>query len=64
MPDERLSLNNLTKPCQVQAALQAGEPVISVDAKKKELVGDFKVLAQAKGHGLGSALLGFVRQGT
>ncbi len=27
---------------KVQVALQAGEPVISVDAKKKELVGDFK----------------------
>jgi hypothetical protein len=27
---------------KVQAALAAGEPVISVDAKKKELVGDFK----------------------
>ena len=27
---------------KVQAALKAGEPVISVDAKKKELVGDFK----------------------
>jgi hypothetical protein len=27
---------------KVQAALQAGEPVISVDATKKELVGDFK----------------------
>jgi transposase len=27
---------------RVQAALKAGEPVISVDAKKKELVGDFK----------------------
>jgi hypothetical protein len=27
---------------QVQAALEVGEPVISVDAKKKELVGDFK----------------------
>src|SRR5690349_3923939 len=27
---------------KVQDALQAGEPVISVDAKKKELVGDFK----------------------
>ena len=27
---------------KVQAALQAGEPVISVDAKKKELVGDCK----------------------
>src|SRR5881275_3218802 len=27
---------------KVQAALSAGEPVISVDAKKKELVGDFK----------------------
>jgi hypothetical protein len=28
--------------CMVRAALKAGEPVISVDAKKKELVGDFK----------------------
>jgi len=27
---------------QVQAALKAGQPVISVDTKKKELVGDFK----------------------
>jgi DNA-binding phage protein len=27
---------------KVQAALQAGDPIISVDAKKKELVGDFK----------------------
>src|SRR3954470_23662838 len=27
---------------KVKAALAAGEPVISVDAKKKELVGDFK----------------------
>ena len=27
---------------QAQTALDAGEPVISVDAKKKELVGDFK----------------------
>ena len=27
---------------QVDAALQAGEPAISVDTKKKELVGDFK----------------------
>jgi hypothetical protein len=27
---------------KVQAALKAGEPVISVDAEKKELVGDFK----------------------
>ena len=27
---------------KVQGALRAGEPVISVDAKKKELIGDFK----------------------
>src|SRR3954463_2009951 len=27
---------------KIQAALKAGQPVISVDAKKKELVGDFK----------------------
>jgi SAM-dependent MidA family methyltransferase len=29
-----------------------------------EEYGDFKVLAQAKGHGLGIELLGFERQGT
>ena len=29
-----------------------------------EEYGDFKVLAQAKGHGVGTALLGFARQGT
>src|SRR5499426_1422193 len=29
-----------------------------------EEYGDFKVLAQAKGHGMGMALLGFARQGT
>jgi SAM-dependent MidA family methyltransferase len=29
-----------------------------------EEYGDFKVLAQAKGHGLGMEILGFVRQGT
>jgi hypothetical protein len=27
---------------KVQAALKAGEPVVSVDAKKKDLIGDFK----------------------
>ncbi|HSX80419.1 MAG TPA: ISAzo13 family transposase [Candidatus Saccharimonadia bacterium] len=32
---------------KVQAALQAGEPVISVDAKKQELVGDFKNAGRA-----------------
>ena len=31
---------------QVQAALKAGQPVISVDTKKKELVGDFKNAGQ------------------
>jgi len=30
----------------VQAALQAGEPAISVDAKKRELVGDFKAVGR------------------
>jgi hypothetical protein len=29
-----------------------------------EEYGNFKVLAQAKGHGLGAALLGFESQGT
>ena len=36
------TLSSSTSTPKVQAALQAGEPVISVDAKKKELVGDFK----------------------
>lgn len=31
---------------EVEASLAAGEPVISVDAKKKELVGDFKNAGQ------------------
>jgi len=31
---------------QVQAAIQAGQPVVSVDTKKKELVGDFKNAGQ------------------
>jgi hypothetical protein len=31
---------------QVQAAIKAGQPVISVDTKKKELVGDFKNAGQ------------------
>jgi len=31
---------------RVQAALVAGEPVISVDTKKKELVGDFKAVGR------------------
>jgi hypothetical protein len=30
----------------VQAALEAGEPAISVDAKKRELVGDFKAVGR------------------
>jgi hypothetical protein len=30
----------------VTAALQAGEPVISVDAKKRELIGDFKAVGR------------------
>ena len=31
---------------QVQAAIKAGQPVVSVDTKKKELVGDFKNAGQ------------------
>src|ERR1700676_2125305 len=31
---------------QVQAAIKAGQPVISVNRKKKELVGDFKKCGQ------------------
>jgi Rhodopirellula transposase DDE domain len=39
-PDRNAQFEHIN--ARVQAALQAGEPVISVDAKKKELVGDFK----------------------
>ena len=39
-PDRNAQFEHIN--AQVQAALRAGQPVISVDAKKKELVGDFK----------------------
>jgi hypothetical protein len=39
-PDRNAQFEHIN--AKVQAALTAGEPVISVDAKKKELVGDFK----------------------
>jgi hypothetical protein len=39
-PDRNAQLERINR--KVRAALKAGEPVISVDAKKKELVGDFK----------------------
>ena len=39
-PDRNAQFNYLNE--SVRAALAAGEPVISVDTKKKELVGDFK----------------------
>src|SRR3954470_6460241 len=39
-PDRNAQFEHIN--AKVQAALSAGEPVISVDAKKKELVGDFK----------------------
>ena len=39
-PDRNAQFEHIK--AKVQAALKAGEPVISVDAKKKELVGDFK----------------------
>jgi transposase len=39
-PDRNAQFEHIN--ARVRAALQAGEPVISVDAKKKELVGDFK----------------------
>ena len=39
-PDRNAQFEHIN--ARVQAALRAGEPVISVDAKKKELVGDFK----------------------
>jgi hypothetical protein len=39
-PDRDAQFNHINK--NVSTALQAGQPVISVDTKKKELVGDFK----------------------
>src|SRR4051794_5867105 len=39
-PDRNAQFEHIN--AEVRAALKAGEPVISVDAKKKELVGDFK----------------------
>ena len=39
-PDRNAQFEHINP--KVRAALKAGEPVISVDAKKKELVGDFK----------------------
>ena len=39
-PDRNAQFEHINR--KVRAALKAGEPVISVDAKKKELVGDFK----------------------
>src|SRR3954470_10509856 len=39
-PDRNAQFEHIN--AKVQAASKAGEPVISVDAKKKELVGDFK----------------------
>src|SRR3954470_11128162 len=39
-PDRNAQFEHIN--VKVQASLKAGEPVISVDAQKKELVGDFK----------------------
>jgi transposase len=39
-PDRNAQFEHINR--KVRAALKAGEPVISVDAKKKELVGNFK----------------------
>ena len=39
-PDRNAQFEHINR--KVRAALKAGEPAISVDAKKKELVGDFK----------------------
>ena len=43
-PDRDAQFHHLN--AQVQAAIKAGQPVISVDTKKKELVGDFKNAGQ------------------
>ncbi len=44
-PDRDAQFKHLNE--SVRAALAAGQPVISVDTKKKELVGDFKNAGQA-----------------
>ena len=44
-PDRNAQFTHLNE--SVRAALAAGEPVISVDTKKKELVGDFKNAGRA-----------------
>jgi hypothetical protein len=44
-PDRNAQFDHLNE--SVRAALTAGEPVISVDTKKKELVGDFKNAGRA-----------------
>ena len=43
-PDRDAQFGHINKTAQ--AALTAGEPVISVDAKKRELVGDFKAVGR------------------
>ena len=43
-PDRDAQFHHLN--AQAQAAIQDGQPVISVDTKKKELVGDFKNAGQ------------------
>lgn len=44
-PDRQAQFRHLTE--QVQGFVAAGQPIISVDTKKKELVGDFKNAGQA-----------------
>ena len=44
-PDRDAQFSHLNE--SVRAALAAGEPVISVDTKKKELIGDFKNAGRA-----------------
>ena len=44
IPTATLSLQHINET--VTAALAAGEPVISVDAKKRELIGDFKAVGR------------------
>ena len=43
-PDRDLQFQHIAQT--VQAAITAGEPVISVDAKKRELIGDFKAVGR------------------
>ena len=54
-PHRTGTLNSSTSTAEVQAALKSGEPVISVDAKKKELIGELQGMPGGSGNAGGRA---------